>query len=142
MGKGYDSESIHKQIREEIKSYSIIPVRDRMRKQIKGKYRRELNRDFDKTLYNKRNPVETVFSVLKRKLGEAFKARKYWFQVKEVKIKLIVYNIQLAVNTIFISILKISTRPKSEWLFITWLSKKEIGFLQSQLFFFSNYFMF
>ena len=111
IDKGYDSESIHKQIREEIKSYSIIPVRDRMRKQVKGRYRRELNRDFDKSLYSKRNLVETVFSVLKRKLSETVRARKYWFQVKEIKIRLIVYNIQLAANTSFIFVLRISTRP-------------------------------
>lgn len=113
MDKGYDSEIIHKQIREEIGSDSIIPVRDRMRKQIKGKYRRKLNRDFDKTRYNKRSLVETVFSVLKRTLSETIRARKYWFQVKEIKIRLIVYNVQLAVKKFFIVlILRISTKPK------------------------------
>ena len=82
-----------------------------MRKQIKGRYRRKLNRDFDKSLYSKRNMVETVFSVLKRKLSETVRARKYWFQVKEIKIRLIVYNIQLAANTFFIFVLRISTKP-------------------------------
>jgi len=37
--------------------------------------------------------VETVFSVLKRKFGESLKARKFQVQIKELKIKLILYNI-------------------------------------------------
>lgn len=43
MDKGYDSESIHVLIREEIKADSIIPVRERKRKKIKGKYRKQLH---------------------------------------------------------------------------------------------------
>ncbi len=40
MKKGYDSEKIHSIIREEIKADSIIPVRERKRKKIRGKYRK------------------------------------------------------------------------------------------------------
>ena len=40
MDKGYDSEKIHALIREEIKADSIIPLRVRKRKKIKGKYRK------------------------------------------------------------------------------------------------------
>ncbi|MGA2105772.1 MAG: transposase, partial [Methanoregula sp.] len=43
--------------------------------------------------YHQRNKVETVFSVLKRKFGESLKARKYRLQVKEIKIKVILYNL-------------------------------------------------
>ncbi|WP_394325545.1 hypothetical protein [Methanosarcina barkeri] len=43
--------------------------------------------------YNKRNIAETTFSVVKRKFGEVLRARKFYNQVKELKIKLIVYNI-------------------------------------------------
>jgi hypothetical protein len=39
MKKGYDSEKIHHLIREEVKADSIIPLRVRKRKNIKGKYR-------------------------------------------------------------------------------------------------------
>ncbi|OPY39059.1 MAG: hypothetical protein A4E35_00293 [Methanoregula sp. PtaU1.Bin051] len=48
---------------------------------------------FDPELYYQRNKVETVFSVLKRKFGESLKARKYRLQVKEIKIKVIPYNL-------------------------------------------------
>jgi hypothetical protein len=42
MDKGYDSEKIHSLIREEIKADSIIPLRQRKRKKIRGKYRYDL----------------------------------------------------------------------------------------------------
>jgi hypothetical protein len=38
MDKGYNSEEIHSFIREEIKADSIIPLKKRKRKKIKGKY--------------------------------------------------------------------------------------------------------
>jgi transposase len=93
LDKGYDSEDIHRLIRDDLNAYSLIPVRTRKRKHIFGVYRRELTRSFDQSLYHQRNKVETVFSVLKRKFGEALKARKFQEQVKELKIKLILYNI-------------------------------------------------
>lgn len=39
--------------------------------------------------YNKRSIIETAFSVIK-KFGEIVKARKFYNQVKEVKVKLLV----------------------------------------------------
>lgn len=93
MDKGYDSEKIHTLIREEIKADSIIPLRQRKRKRIKGKYRKQLHLSFDKIKYNQRNIAETTFSVVKRKFGETLRARKFRNQAKEIKIKLIVYNI-------------------------------------------------
>jgi hypothetical protein len=53
---------------------------------------------FDSDLYHQRNKVETVFSVLKRKFGESLKARKYRLQVKEIKIKVILYNLSRAMT--------------------------------------------
>jgi hypothetical protein len=48
MDKGYDSEEIHTLIREEIKADSIIQVRERKRKKVRGKYRKQLHINFDK----------------------------------------------------------------------------------------------
>jgi hypothetical protein len=93
MDKGYDSEKIHALVREKIKADSIIPLRERKRKKVKGKYRKKLHLSFDKIKYNRRNIVETTFSVVKRKFGEVLRARKYFNQVKEIKLKLLVYNI-------------------------------------------------
>jgi len=104
LDKGYDSEDIHRLIRDDLTAYSLIPLRDRKRKRISGYYRRELPRAFDLTLYHRRNLIETVFSVLKRKFGEALKARKYSGQIKELKIKLILYNISKIILAILICI--------------------------------------
>mgnify|MGYP007130089038 CR=1 FL=1 len=41
MDKGYDSEEIHTLIRNEIKADSIVPLRERKRKRINGKYRKQ-----------------------------------------------------------------------------------------------------
>ena len=111
MDKGYDSEKIHVLIREEIKAESIVPLRVRKRKKIKGKYRKLLYLTFDKIRYNKRNIAETTFSVVKRKFGEVLRARKFYNQVKEIKIKLIVYNINKKVVEIICIKLRISTEP-------------------------------
>ena len=77
MDKGYDSEKIHILIREEIKADSIIPLRKRKRKKIKGKCRKQLYLSFDKTKYNKRNIAETIFSVIKMKFGETLRTIKF-----------------------------------------------------------------
>jgi len=45
----------------------MIPLRHRKRKRIKGKFRRKMVQEFDRELYHKRNLVETMFSVLKKK---------------------------------------------------------------------------
>ncbi len=98
-------------IREEIKADLIIPVRERKRKKISGKYRKQLNLVFDKIKCNQRNITEKMFFVVKRKLRETLRARKFRYQVKEIKIKLIVYNInKKVIETICIK-LRISTDP-------------------------------
>ena len=111
MDKGYGSEEIHALIREEIKAESIIPLRVRKRKKIKGKYRKQLYLTFDEIRYNKRNIAETTFSVVKRKFGEVLRARKFHNQVKEIKIKLIGYNINKKVMQIICIKIRISTEP-------------------------------
>ncbi|WP_394339712.1 hypothetical protein [Methanosarcina flavescens] len=79
-----------------------------------GKYRKQLNKDFDKITYNRRNIVETIISVVKRKFGETLRARKVRNQVKEVKVKLIVYNIKKVIELLWIK-LRISTEPISKF---------------------------
>lgn len=93
LDKAYDAESLHRQIREQLGAHSVIPVRDRKRKRIGGRYRRELARSFDENLYHRRNLVETTFSVLKRGYGENVRSRKYRNQVKEIKVRVVVYNL-------------------------------------------------
>jgi transposase-like protein len=56
-------------------------------------------------------PLRVRFSVVKRKFGETLRARKLRNQVKEVKIKLIVYNIDKKNVEIICIKLRISTEP-------------------------------
>jgi len=102
MDKGYDSEELHRQIREDIGAYSVIPVRKWKGKIYSGKYRQEMYAAFDSERYAERNKVETAFSVIKRKFGEGLKARKFWYQIKEIKIKLILHNLTKAVQAIMV----------------------------------------
>ncbi|WP_256623281.1 IS5 family transposase [Methanolobus chelungpuianus] len=112
MDKGYDSEAIHSLTREQLHAVAIIPLRQRKRKRIKGYYRRKMIFEFDDELYHRRNLVETAFSVLKRKYGEEIKSRKYWNQVKEIKIKLIVHNLGMHAKVVYSIQTRISTEPK------------------------------
>jgi hypothetical protein len=93
MDKGYDSEVIHELIHDTFHADSIIPVINRKRKRISGYYRRRVALSFNDLQYHQRNKFEIVFSVLKKKFGESLKARKYRLQVKEIKIKVILYNL-------------------------------------------------
>ena len=56
LDKGYDAEPIHKMIRNQ-NVISMIPVRgkDCMISRTKGRYRKQMRREFDETLYHQRN---------------------------------------------------------------------------------------
>jgi len=112
MDKAYDSEKIHELTREKLGSIAIVPLRQRERKRIKGRYRKKMLREFDSKIYSMRNLSETMFSVLKRKYGENLRARKYRKQVKEVKFKVILHNLDRFVKTVFLVWMRISTKPK------------------------------
>ncbi|MBN2110569.1 MAG: IS5 family transposase [Methanosarcinaceae archaeon] len=112
MDKGYDSEDIHSLAREQLDAIAMIPLRHRKRKRIKGPYRRKMVWEFDRELYHDRNLVETMLSVLKRKYGEEIRAKGYWNQLKEVKFKLLVHNLDRYVKVILLIKMRISTEPK------------------------------
>jgi hypothetical protein len=93
MDKGYDSEAIHRLIREDLHADSIIPIRSWNNKVVGGTYRREMALQFDDVRYRKRQLVENKFSVLKRKFSGDLKARIFTIQKKEIAGKMIVCNI-------------------------------------------------
>jgi len=118
MDKGYDSEEIYEMIRDTFNSCSLIPLRNRKHKRISGYYRSKIAQSFDKEKYPQRNKVETVFSVMKRKFGESLKARKYRFQIKEITIKVILYNLSRLILTIsFITLIEEFSRPERRSLY-------------------------
>src|SRR5690606_37561110 len=86
LDKGYDSEDIHRQIREVIRAISYIPIRNWNAPYDGGLFRQKMVKEFDKSIYGKRNLVETVFSVVKRKVGGYVKGICFKNQVKEIKL--------------------------------------------------------
>ena len=93
MDRVYDSEAIHRQIREDLHADSIIPIRSWNNEVIGGTYRQEMAFRFDDVRYRRRQLVENKFSVLKRKFSGDLKARKFSVQLKEIAGKMIVCNI-------------------------------------------------
>jgi len=93
MDRGYDSEAIHRLIREDLHANSVIPVRSWKNEVIRGTYRQEMARQFNDTIYPRRQLVENKFSVLKRRFSGDLKARRFLIQMKEIANKMIVCNI-------------------------------------------------
>lgn len=94
---GYDSEEAHRFAREDYALRSIIPNRiGRPTKKLPtGKYRRVMATRFDKDLYGQRWNIETVNSIIKRRLGSFLRARTYWSQMREMMLRLFVYNVMV-----------------------------------------------
>jgi transposase len=93
MDKGYDSEAIHRLIRENLHANSVIPVRSWKNDITGGSYRQEMARQFNYIVYPRRQLVENKFSVLKRKFSGDLKSRKFLIQMKEIANKMIVCNL-------------------------------------------------
>jgi hypothetical protein len=98
MDKGYDSEEIHELIRDTLRSCSLYRSETENVNESLDYYRRRIAQSFDDEKYPQRNKIETVFSVLKRKFGDSLKSRKYRLQVKEIKIKVILYNLSRMIS--------------------------------------------
>lgn len=104
--KGYDSEANHKFIRDILGADTIIPPRKNRSVDFKtwGKYRKQMREGYSKSEYNQRNKVETVNSVIKRKMGDSIRARKVLYQNREIFFMAIAYNIDRHLSIIFIVI--------------------------------------
>lgn len=94
---GYDSEESHRFAREDVGIRSIIPNRSgRPTKKLPtGKYRKIMATRFNKTLYGQRWQIETVNSILKRRLGSFLRARSYWAQMREMMLRVFTYNVMV-----------------------------------------------
>jgi hypothetical protein len=92
----FDGEWVHEQVR----SYGIrtvIPA-ERGRPSEKppaGKWRRRMKRRLDRRKYGQRWQVETVHSMIKRRLGSALRARGYWSQCREIILRVITHNVMI-----------------------------------------------
>lgn len=93
----YDSERSHEFAHNECSVRSIIPPRigRQTHKPPTGLFRRKLFNRFPKTLYRQRWQVESVFSMMKRRLSSALRARQYISQCRELSLKVLALNIMI-----------------------------------------------
>ena len=89
--KGYDWQRLRDKLREEgvrplIKHHEFRPI-DHAH-----------NARIDEALYGQRALSETVFSVIKRTLGDAVRARRWYREFREIVLMCVAYNIKRAVN--------------------------------------------
>lgn len=94
---GCDSEEAHRFAREEYGIRTIIPNRvGRPTKKLPaGKYRRLMATRFNVSLYGQRWQIETINSIIKRRLGSFLRARTYWLQMREVTLRIFTYNVMV-----------------------------------------------
>jgi len=92
--KGYDAEKNHELLREELHATSIIPARheDVPVWRTRGRYRKEMKRGYSKAKYHQRSKDETVFSVVKRTMGDEVRSIGVKAQNNETRLKIIAYN--------------------------------------------------
>jgi hypothetical protein len=98
--KGYDAEHVHEYVREELGGYAVIPPRHLEVPiwRTRGRYRKEMKRGYSKKLYNQRSKDETVFSVVKRLMGEHLSSRLVRTQNRELALRLVAYNAHRLIN--------------------------------------------
>jgi Transposase DDE domain len=96
---GYDSEPNHRYARETCGVRSFIPATAGRptTKPPSGRYRRQMKRHLNKHYgrYGQRWQAESGFSMFKRRLGPAVRARTYWSQCRELLLMALTYNIML-----------------------------------------------
>ena len=92
--KGYDAERNHELLREELHAESIIPARceDVPVWRTRGRYRKEMKRGYSNARYHQRSKDETVFSVVKRTMGDEVRSTGVKGQNNEMRLKIIAYN--------------------------------------------------
>ena len=94
---GYDSEAAHVFGRATCGVHTIIPNKSGRptTKPPSGTHRREMSESFDRDTYGQRWQIETAFSMLKRNLGSALRARTYWSQCRESMLRVITHNVMI-----------------------------------------------
>ena len=118
---GYESEGFHSLCRDTLSIRSIIPTTDRGRprsdgkaRPVRGRYRRLMKQRFPKKTYGQRWQIETVFSMLKRNMGAALRARTYHSQSREIRLRVLTHNLAILWRRPPCSI-QSRTVPNYEW---------------------------
>ncbi|MEM9348397.1 MAG: transposase [Planctomycetota bacterium] len=94
---GYDGEWVHQWLREDLGAMSLIPAKigRPTSKPPSGRYRRWMSEHLGETDYGQRWQVETVFSMIKRNLGDAVNATGYWSQSRSLHLLAVTHNIMI-----------------------------------------------
>ena len=92
---GYDAEWVHLLGREMLDVRTIIPagIGRPTDKPLTGHYRRLMSQRLHLTSYGQRWQDETVFSMIKRRLGSAVNAKTYWSQCRALMLKVLTHNV-------------------------------------------------
>jgi len=100
---GYDAEYNHQFCRREFGIRStVIQVNERGLKygRISGQHRRRMKQRFPAASYRKRWQIESVFSQIKRRLGNALTARTDESRTSECLLKVLTYNLMIVLCTL------------------------------------------
>jgi hypothetical protein len=96
---GYDSEPNHRYARQQHGIASFMPATAGRptSKPPTGRYRRQMKERLNKDYggYGQRWQVETVFSMIKRRLATAVQGRSYWSQCRELWLLSITHNLMI-----------------------------------------------
>ncbi|MGB7611246.1 MAG: transposase, partial [Candidatus Acidiferrum sp.] len=87
----FDSEPNHEFIRQRLGARSIIPAKRRGIPQ--GTIRNQMFRAFPKKPYRQRAKIETIFSVVKRKLSSSAPGRSLAIQIRQALLLGLTYNL-------------------------------------------------
>ena len=104
---GYDAEWVHQFLREELEIRALIPpeIGRCTPKPPSGRYRRQMRAYFRRPAkgrrYGQRWQIETVFSMLKRRLGASVNARSDRRQRRAMLLKAIVHNVLILFDASF-----------------------------------------
>ena len=114
--RGFDSEENYRFLVEDVGCFPFI-LQKNMLKPVQvctGDYRREIRPIFDYGEYLKRNKIEGVYAGLKRQCGSTVATKKVSTQRKELRIKVLVYNLEKKVRSIIlIIILRLKTSQQN-----------------------------
>ncbi len=123
--KGYDDEKNHEFLREELHVDSIIPPRNENVPvwRTSGKYRKKMKRGYSKKKYHQRSKDETIFSVIKRVMGDNVRSVRVKAQNNELRFRVIAYNANRIANLAYSFVLGfLHSRIGEPWDIIKLLS--------------------
>ena len=94
---GYDAEWTHQLLRNDLGVRSLIAagIGRPTAKPPTGYWRRWMRQHLHHTTYGQRRQAETVFSMIKRRLGDAVNAKTYWSQCRALNLLAVTHNIMI-----------------------------------------------